>query len=271
VTAAAEPGIPGGAGGPARIACSLPAVLARVRPGEAIWFDDGRLGGRVVAASATVLEVVLDHVRPGGDRLKPGKGINLPQTDLGLDALTDDDRFALRTLAPHLDLVGLSFVRLASDVTELDAALAGCGRPDLGRVLKIENATAVRELPRILGAALRSGRTGIMVARGDLAVEVGFERLAGTQEDILALCEAAHIPAIWATQVLERMAKKGLPTRAELTDAAQGIRAECVMLNKGPFIVETLSFLADVLRRMDGGQHKRRPQTGRLTSNGRIG
>ena len=272
VTVAPEPGIPSGPGGPARISCTIPEVLARVKPGDAIWFDDGRVGGHVLSTSTMGIEVELDQVRPGGDRLKAGKGINLPQTDLGLAALTVEDREALTVLAPQLDLVGLSFVRRAEDVAELDHALAAAGRPDLGRVLKIENGQAVRELPRILGTALRGGRTGIMIARGDLAVEVGFGQLAEVQEDILSLCEAAHVPAIWATQVLERMAKKGLPSRAELTDAAQGVRAECVMLNKGPFIVETLRFLAGILRRMDSHQTKRRPQTGRLSGSvARIG
>jgi pyruvate kinase len=96
-----------------------------------------------------------------------------------------------------------------------------------------------------------------MVARGDLAVEIGFERLAEVQEEMLWLCEAAHVPVIWATQVLESMAKNGLPSRAEVSDAALSIRAECVMLNKGPYIVETVRFLADVLERMAGHLNKR--------------
>ena len=73
-----------------------------------------------------------------------------------------------------------------------------------------------------------------MIARGDLAIELGFQRIAGMQEEIPWLCEAAHVPVIWATQVLERPAKEGLPTRAEVPDAAMANRAECVMLNKGP-------------------------------------
>jgi pyruvate kinase len=103
-----------------------------------------------------------------------------------------------------------------------------------------------------------------MVARGDLAVEVGFERLAEVQEEILWLCEAAHIPVIWATQVLESMAKRGIPSRAEVSDAALAVRAECVMLNKGPYIVETVQFLNGVLERMSGHQVKRRPVSRRL-------
>jgi len=79
-----------------------------------------------------------------------------------------------------------------------------------------------------------------MIARGDLLVEIGYERLAEVQEEILWLCEAAHVPVIWATQVLEGLAQKGLPSRAEITDAAMGVRAECVMLNKGPHIIEAV-------------------------------
>ena len=87
-----------------------------------------------------------------------------------------------------------------------------------------------------------------MIARGDLAVEVGFERLAEVQEEILWLCEASHVPAIWATQVLDTLARTGVPSRAEVTDAAASVAAECVMLNKGPFVDEAVRALADILR-----------------------
>ena len=97
-----------------------------------------------------------------------------------------------------------------------------------------------------------------MIARGDLAVECGCERLAEVQEEILWICEAAHVPVIWATQVLETLAKHGLPSRAEITDAAMGDRAECVMLNKGPHIVEAVRVLDDILSRMEAHQSKKR-------------
>jgi len=97
-----------------------------------------------------------------------------------------------------------------------------------------------------------------MIARGDLAVECGYERLAEVQEEILWFCEAAHIPVIWATQVLEKLAKEGFPSRAEITDAAMSHRAECVMLNKGPHIVAAVRVLDDILRRMQAHQSKKR-------------
>ena len=87
---------------------------------------------------------------------------------------------------------------------------------------------------------MRRPTVGVMIARGDLAVEVGFERMAEVQEEIMWICEAAHVPVIWATQVLETLAHTGRPSRAEVTDAAMSGRAECVMLNKGPYIAEAI-------------------------------
>jgi pyruvate kinase len=161
-------------------------------------------------------------------------------------------------------MVGLSFVHRAEDVRLLQAELGRLGASHLGIVLKIENRHAFENLPTILLAGLEKPPIGVMVARGDLAVEVGFERLAEVQEEILWLCEAAHIPVIWATQVLEKMAKSGKPSRAEVSDAAMSGRAECVMLNKGPYIDEAVRFLAGVLERMEAHQSKRRSMMRRL-------
>jgi pyruvate kinase len=123
--------------------------------------------------------------------------------------------------------------------------------------LKIETRTAFEHLPELLLAAMRSPRVGVMIARGDLAVECGYERLAEVQEEILWLCEAAHVPVIWATQVLEKLSRSGSPTRAEVTDAAMAVRAECVMLNKGPEMVSAVRALDNILRRMQAHQNKK--------------
>ncbi|HEX7240646.1 MAG TPA: pyruvate kinase, partial [Longimicrobiaceae bacterium] len=107
--------------------------------------------------------------------------------------------------------------------------------------------------------ALRCRAAGVRIARGDLAVEVGFERLAEVQEEILWMCEAAHVPVVWATQVLEQLTRKGAPSRAEVSDAALGERAECVMLNKGPYLADAVRALDDILSRMHRHQEKKRP------------
>ncbi len=248
---------------PARVPCSLPEVLAQVHRKERVCFDDGKIDGVVRAADATQMTVEITRAKDGGAKLRSDKGINLPDSTLDLPCLTKQDHSDLIFARKNADLIGLSFVRQASDVDEL-VALLGKSRRIPGVVLKIETPNAFTNLPEILMAALGPVPMGVMVARGDLAVEVGFARLAEVQEEILWLCEAAHLPVIWGTQVLETLAKKGMATRAEVTDAAMSVRAECVMLNKGPHIVEAVEFLDDVLVRMQGHQSKKRTLLRRL-------
>jgi pyruvate kinase len=243
----------------ATIACTLPAVFAQVGIGERIWFDDGRIGGIIRRIEQDWLEVEITHARDGGEKLAGDKGINLPDSQLDLPALTDKDVADLVVVAKLADLVGLSFVQRADDVETLRAHLRDLGAPNLGIMLKIETRRSFENLPELLFAAMANKAAGVMIARGDLAVECGYERLAEVQEEILWAAEAAHMPVIWATQVLETLAKTGLPTRAEITDAAMGERAECVMLNKGPHIKEAMSTLNDILRRMEAHQAKKRP------------
>jgi pyruvate kinase len=110
----------------------------------------------------------------------------------------------------------------------------------------------------------------VMIARGDLAVEIGHGRLAEMQEELLWLCEAAHAPVIWATQVLDTFVHKGVHARGELTDAAMAERAECVMLNKGPFVVDAVKTLDEVLGRMEGHQAKKTSRMRALCERGEI-
>lgn len=263
LTRSLEPGRPaerdadGLALGPARIGCTLAQAFDQVQIGERVWLDDGRIGGRVRAADRDEIEVEILEARPGGEPLRADKGINLPDTALALPALTEKDLEDLDFVAQHADAVALSFVHDPADVIALEERLRALGRGELGIVLKIETRRAFERLPELLLASMQSPRDGVMIARGDLAVECGFERLAEIQEEILWICEAAHIPVIWATQVLETLAKTGRPSRAEITDAAMGERAECVMLNKGAHIERAVAVLDDILRRMEGHQRKK--------------
>lgn len=244
---------------PARIGCTLPAIFDDVRAGEAIWFDDGKIGGVIEAVEENEMRVRVTHARPGGEKLRADKGINLPDSALKLAAMTAKDIDDLAFVAQHADIVQLSFANRAGDVESLQDRLAQLGGRQPAIVLKIETRCGFENLPDMLLAAMRSPSCGVMIARGDLAVETGFERLAEIQEEMLWICEAAHVPVVWATQVLESLAKDGRPSRAEITDAAMSDRAECVMLNKGPHIVAALKTLDDILRRMQGHQTKKQP------------
>ncbi|TFD66838.1 pyruvate kinase [Cryobacterium ruanii] len=245
-----------------RIGCTLPVAFQEAHPGERVMLDDGKIDGVIIAVTSTEITIVVHRAGIDGTKLRAEKGINLPDTLLSISALTDQDAADLDFVRAHADIVNMSFVRSADDVRDLLSHLEG--NPELGIVLKIETVAAFEALPQILLEAMRWQNVGVMIARGDLAVEVGFERLAEVQEEILWLCEAAHVPVIWATQVLDTLARTGLPSRAEVTDAAMAERAECVMLNKGPFIAEAISMLAGILRRMQGHTDKKRSLLRRL-------
>jgi len=259
LTAGLEPAEPWSHGQPgmARIGCSLPVVFDVAQPGQHVVLDDGKLTGVVdsVAPGEIVLRIQTSSIR--GAKLRAEKGINVPEADLPIPAVTEDDLPLLRVAAAHADMIALSFLRHERDVDTMQEYLHRVGGEDLGLILKIETGGAFVRLPEILLHAMRSPRVGVMIARGDLAVEAGYERLAELQEEILWLCEAAHLPVIWATEVLDHLARTGQMSRAEVTDAAMAQRAECVMLNKGPHVDTAIVVLDDILRRMSGHQRKK--------------
>ena len=160
-------------------------------------------------------------------------------------------------------MVGYSFVRNTKDLIQLYEALGE--NQKLALVIKIETPEAVKNLPHLLFCGMRRENVGVMIARGDLAVEIGFERMSEIQEEILWICEAAHVPVIWATQVLENLNKSGMATRSEVTDAAHAALADCVMINKGNYIIQTMETLRDILLR-SGGHHVKKRYTFRPLS-----
>jgi pyruvate kinase len=229
-----------------------------VKPGHRVCIDDGKITTvvRNLHPEHVELEVIAPHDIPA--RIRSEKGLNFPDSPLDVPAFTAQDREDLKFVAHHATAVGLSFVHRPQDLLDLHQALEDLGCPDFGIVIKIETREAIHRLAQLLLAGLNLPRFGVMIARGDLAVEVGFEHLALVQEDILCLCDAAHVPVIWATQVLESLAKSGLPARAEITDAASGQRAECVMLNKGRFVLDAVRTLADLLSSRERQRIKKR-------------
>ncbi len=245
-------------GVPATISCDLEAVFQDTKPGEPISFDDGTIEGIIRKVEPEQLEVEITRVTSQPAKLRAEKGINLPETNLGISGLTAKDVADLEQAVPLGNLVSLSFVRDVADVRQLIGELDRHQADHLGIILKIETRKGFENLGSLLLEAMRHPPVAVMIARGDLGVELGFERMAEVQEEILWLCEAAHVPVIWATQVLESLAKRGLATRAEVTDAAMGSRAECVMLNKGPHIVRAVKTLASILRRMESHQLKKK-------------
>ena len=249
---------------PGEVCIPIPEIYRGVRPGELVCFDDGRISGIIEKQYPGQLQIRINHTRRPQERLGSNKGVNFPETRLGLPALGNKDLQALEFAACHADMIGLSFTNTPEDVRDLHEHLHMLDRDDVGVVVKIETKQGFANLPGILLEAMKFPICGVMIARGDLAVECGFERMAEVQEEILWVCESAHIPVIWASQVLEGLAKRGHASRAEITDAAMSQAAECVMLNKGPYIVEAVRTLDDILQRMQGHQSKKRSMLRKL-------
>lgn len=253
---------------PFQASCAMSQVLQQVAAGAPVSIKDGLIVGYVEKICPEGLLVEVTRTPPEGQPLEKEKGINFPGTPLNVSPLTDEDLRHLDFVAEHADMVGYSFVQRAADIAWLQDELRKRrgDRPPLGIVAKIETKLAFAHLPDMIVQAAGNNPFAVMIARGDLAVEIGYERLSEVQEEILWVCEAAQVPVIWATQVLESLVKRGMPSRGEFTDAAMGNRAECVMLNKGPYIRDGVAVLDNVLKRMEQHMHKKSPQLRALSA-----
>ncbi|MBK8806795.1 MAG: hypothetical protein IPO21_09170 [Bacteroidales bacterium] len=240
----------------AEIGVLLHELIDDVKIGDVVMFDDGMIHSVVVEKFHDQVELEITNCYKS--KIGSQKGINLPNTKLNLPALTEKDIENLPFVCKHADIVGYSFVRTPEDVRYLYQHLEQLCAKDLGVVFKIENKEAFDNLPHILLEGMQRNKIGVMIARGDLAVEIGFEEISEVQNQILLICEAAHVPVIWATQVLENLAKTGIPTRAEISDVVQGVQAECIMLNKGPHINEAIKTLKNILVRLEEHSFKKK-------------
>src|SRR5881409_2788828 len=218
----------------------LPRV---VKPGDRIFLNDGLVQLVVERVAGNEVECT---VAVGGE-LRSRKGLNLPGIDLGISAFTEHDRACLEfALGAGVDAVSQSFVECAADIEAVRTAAAKM-RSHPFIIAKIERADALAHFDEILAAA-----DGIMVARGDLGVEVPIEKIAYTQKQLIAKANIAGKPVITATQMLESMVASRLPTRAEATDVANAILdgTDCVMLSgesaMGKFPEEAVTMLAKI-------------------------
>ena len=218
----------------------LPRV---VKPGDRIFLNDGLVQLVVERVAGNDVECT---VAVGGE-LRSRKGLNLPGVDLGISAFTEHDRACLEfALEAGVDAVSQSFVERAADIHAVRAAAAKIGGHPFV-IAKIERADALAHFEEILAAA-----DGIMVARGDLGVEVPIEEIAYTQKQLIAKAHLVGQPVITATQMLESMVSNRLPTRAEATDVANAILdgTDCVMLSgesaMGKFPEEAVTMLAKI-------------------------
>src|SRR5947209_9020567 len=230
-------------GNSGRVSMSFEPLPRVVKPGDRIFLNDGLVQLVVERVAGNDVECT---VAVGGE-LRSRKGLNLPGIELGISAFTEKDRAALEfALGVGVDAVSQSFVHRAADIEAVREAAAKVGQQPFV-IAKIERADALAHFDEILAAS-----DGIMVARGDLGVEVPIEAIAHTQKQLIAKANLAGQPVITATQMLESMVSSRLPTRAEATDVANAILdgTDCVMLSgesaMGKFPEEAIAMLARI-------------------------
>jgi len=241
----------------AHISCTLGEVFEQVKEGEPVFFDDGKIEGVIRQVEQDEILVEILNARKKGSKLRADKGINFPGSKLDIRGLTDKDKKDLTFVVKNADTVNLSYVNRGQDVGDLITELEKLNTPKgFGIILKIETQSGFNNLAKILLEGMRSYPVGVMIARGDLAIECGWDNIGRVQREILSLCRAAHVPDIWATQVLENLSKQGIPSRAEMTDAAMAQRSDCVMLNKGPYILQAIKLLDTIFKDMELYQGK---------------
>jgi pyruvate kinase len=232
-----------------RVSVSFPQLPASVRPGDRLFLNDGYIELAVVQVDGPD---VVCRVQVGGE-LRSRKGVNLPGIDLGISAFTDHDRKCLAFALQHgVDAVSQSFVDRADDIEAVRAAAADLGYHPMV-IAKIERSGALKRIDEIMGAA-----DGIMLARGDLGVEIPIEEMAVTQKRLMRMANLKCRPVITATQMLESMISNRLPTRAEATDVANAILdgTDAVMLSgesaMGRHPVEAVAMLAKIAAATEG-------------------
>ena len=240
------------------ISANEPGIIPSIKKNDRVYIDDGMIKGIIEKIKKDKVAMRIIRVSSGKHLIKEDKGINFPDTELSIPALTDFDKSCLPFICEHADLVGYSFISRPADLSALQQLMKIYSSNPPAIIIKIETPEAVINLPGLLFQGMQQKSFGVMIARGDLAVEIGFERMGEIQEEILWICEAAHVPVVWATQVLENLNKFGMATRSEITDAAHAAMAECVMINKGDHTIEVIETLRDILHRIGGHHLKKR-------------
>lgn len=249
------------------VGCSVPQVFDKLQVGDPVLIDDGSIELRVESVSEDEAILLIERVKGKSVRIRSEKGLNFPQTAFDIDVITESDQEAMKFAVEYADFISFSFIRTAKDIRQIQSELANMtdkAMKDIPIMLKIETVQAINNLAEVLLTAGSKNPVSVMIARGDLAAESGYVRLSEVQQEILWLCEASATPVVWGTEVLASMLDEGIPTRAEITDAGEGSRSECVMLNKGRYMADTVTMLDEILVKMEEHYYKKTPTFRRL-------
>lgn len=242
--------------------CDLDVIYEQIELEQPVLYDDGNI--EAIVSEIMENEFILEVTKTKGSskRVKAEKGLNFPNNTFTFDSLNEKDKRDIEFACHHGDIIGCSFVNRGRDIQiiqeEIEKVL-GKESKSMSLMAKIETVRATKNLPEMIFTAASKNPFSVMIARGDLAAESGYIDLAALQQEIMWISEAGDIPVVWATEVLDTLVSDGIPTRSEVTDAAEGTRADCVMLNKGDYIIEGVNMLDRIIERMEPVQYKKTP------------
>lgn len=247
--------------------CDLDEIYEQIELGQPVSYNDGNIESVIEEMNDNEFILKVTKTKGSSKRVNAEKGLNFPNNTFTFQSLNEKDKEDIEFACHHADIIGCSFVNEGRDIQmiqeEIEKVL-GDKANSMSLMAKIETVRGTKNLPEMIFTAASKNPFSVMIARGDLAAESGYIDLAGLQQEIMWISEAGDIPVVWATEVLDTLVSEGVPTRSEVTDAAEGTRADCVMLNKGDFILEGVSMLNQIIERMEPIQYKKTPILGKL-------
>lgn len=247
--------------------CEIDEIYQQIELGQTVLYDDGNVESEIVEVRDNEMILEVTKTKGGKVRIHPEKGLNFPNNSFVFDELSKKDKEDIAFACEHADIIGCSYVNSGRDIQLIQKEIEknlGENANKMALMAKIETVRATRNLQEMIFTASSKNPFSVMIARGDLAAESGYIDLARIQQEIMWICEAGDIPVVWATEVLDTLVSDGIPTRSEVTDAAEGTRADCIMLNKGDHIADGVRTLNQIIERMEPIQYKKTPILGKL-------
>lgn len=247
--------------------CEIDEIYQQIELGQTVLYDDGNVESEVIEVHEDEMILEVTKTKGATVRIHPEKGLNFPNNSFVFEELSQKDKDDIAFACEHADIIGCSYVNSGKDIQLIQKEIEknlGEKANEMALMAKIETVRATRNLQEMIFTAASKNPFSVMIARGDLAAESGYIDLARFQQEIMWICEAGDIPVVWATEVLDTLVSDGIPTRSEVTDAAEGTRADCIMLNKGDYVIEGVRTLNKIIERMEPIQYKKTPILGKL-------
>lgn len=242
---------------PATLPLSQIDINAIANVGDQIILSKGNIKGIILSKTEWDMKVLIKQTHKKKSKIFADSHVSIP------NRLIEEQEYKINTklinaIKDAVDMIGISGLQSHKNIISFFDESQLLANEEVGLVVHIDSQRSWSDLPLIMIEAMRHKKIGIMVDRENIAMDVGADRAVEIKDQILWLCEAAHVPVIWSTNILENLTKSGIAKPAEITDAAKAARTECVMLSDGPFIIDAVNMLSNILVKMEQHSYKKK-------------